>query len=334
MDKKHIKKEQQAISQLKQDLKDKSVFDNEKLIASKLLEEDQKIIAKKKKKKYKPYKQREIIHHVVKTGPKTIENLIKYYSPCKVTYTVNSVSIYSKKYGRAIYSRDGMRLTFPEMRFINSFRQYFKKRGKNLKYIKDFRYKHAKFIQFKRKPVGIYKDVIQIDINQAYPTAARLLNIVPEELFLKGTSISKRASLIAIGSLHRQRRKISVDKDGKRKLIEVEERIGYMSNIWRSIVNFTDQAMQKLFTICGDDAYFYWVDAIFCKKEKVKAIQDELRKWGFSSKIIEIKTVEYTEQKVIAIHADGERKEYQLSKQLPYHVNSKEEVIAQYKPQL
>lgn len=279
--------------------------------------------------KEKKYKRRNIAYVVKSENGNTIADLIQVSAPCTVTYTVNSVTVDSKRHGKLLYSRDGSRLTFPEMRYIQSFRQHFKKHGKTLNYTKDYLRKHAKFMQFNVIKPGVYTDVVQIDINKAYPSAARLLKIIDEEMYQKGVSISKRASLISIGSLHRQRRVIKVDKNGKRKLVNddlikngIEKRIPYMSNIWRSIVNFVDFTMRKIFVDIGHDAYFYWVDAIFCKKSRLNYVVKQLKNSGFETKVIPVTSIEYNETKVTAIHSDGEKKVYQLPKSKPFYVDN------------
>ena len=154
-----------------------------------------------------------------------ITNLIDAVKPCTLTFTTNSIYVDSKHHGKYVYCDNGVRLHNREISYVSQFRRYFEKNAEHLEYDKTFlKWKRAYVKYFIES--GKFDDVIEIDINNAYPTAGKILGIIPEKLYERGKSLSKFAMLVSIGSLHRQKRIVKVYADGKRKLITKEEKIG------------------------------------------------------------------------------------------------------------
>lgn len=259
---------------------------------------------------------------------KDIGKLISILSPCEVTYTANSIYVRSK-WGDYMYNTDGNQLKGKEMAYVKKFRKHFEAAGEKLRYNKAYLKYKPTYIRFNRY-TGTYKNVVQIDINNAYPTAGKILGIIPLELYKQGIEISKKAALISIGSLHRDRKIIKVNAAGKRTVIvnKGDERIQYMSNLWHSIVSYTDYTLNKTMEACGiEDSFFYWCDAIFIKKSKAKVVQDCLAKYGFTSKIIPMEKIEFTASEAIATHEDGVKKVYKFPKSKPYMEKSLKVIV-------
>ncbi len=268
----------------------------------------------------------------VKENENSLMDMLAVLRPCTVIRTVNSCHVISKKMGQYMLSGEGDSLTLSELNFVKNFRQHFIKVGKNLKYTKEYRYKFAKFFGFNMKK-GIFKDVVQIDMNRAYPTGAKLLKIIDQDLYDKSLKFSKKALLIAIGSLHRRRRKYQIDKYGRRTMLEQEKRIPYLSDMWYSITNFVDQQIRDVFSMLGDNAYFYWCDAIFCTRDRADFVMKEFKRRGFDSKIVEIKYIEYQDEQVFSWPVkiepgDEPFKPYTYPKQPGYFVKNDADVFA------
>lgn len=230
-----------------------------------------------------------------------INDKISVLAPCIVTYTHNCVSIKSDV-GKFYYAHDGEALFGWELNFINDFRRYIIKNHEKINYNRSYLNMTPKYFMFNEDYLrvgSVNKDVVQIDISSAYPTSARLLGVIDEQIYVRGVNLSKRAFLIAIGSLNRNRRVFSVDVNLRRKRINTDERKQYMVDIWRSIVNKTDDTVQTIFDLLKDYCYFYWCDAIICKKEIAPEVQMLLREFGYESKIDVFKKIEYTKNSAL-----------------------------------
>lgn len=257
-----------------------------------------------------------------------ISKIIDIVRPCRVYRTSNGVIIKSKL-GDMIFSSNGVQLNGKELAFVRKFRNYYVQNGETLVYNKKFKDYNAvffKFFVFK----GKHEDVVEIDINRAYPTAGRILNIVPDDLYEESIKLNKQAALIAIGSLYRRRKVIDVDTDGKRKVVENENRIPYLSDLWRSIVGYTDYCVNKTANKIRGKIYFYWCDALFVKKSAADLVIKTLSDYGFSAKTIEIQSLEFAGDRYISTRKDGVVKEYTLPRKT-YYVDSVDEFLSKSK---
>lgn len=238
--------------------------------------------------------------------PNKIENisrLIDVLRPCIVTYTSNSVYIKSD-FGNYYMTSSGTILKPKELSYIKQFRDYFEK-NQSIKYVTKYAKIRPQFFKF-YKDKGTYKDILEIDINRAYPSAGRILKIIPEHLFEKGLEHSKLAMLVSIGSLYRKRKVIKVFEDGRRQLLKLETPNKHFENLWRSIVGYTDYAMQTAVKSKPDSVYFYWCDAIFVKRDDAPHFIDQLKNFGFECKIKDINKITYSSEKAF-VYYKGEK---------------------------
>ena len=260
----------------------------------------------------------------------SVKDVIDILKPCRVTYSKNCVYIESdgEKY---MFNSSGTKLNFKELSYVKEFRTFFKKNGENIDYNKDYINYPSKFIHFYKK-VGTFSDVVQIDINNAYPTAANILGIIPEYLFEKGKLLTKQARLVAIGSLHRNRKIIDVDEDGNRTMVQNfgEERIDYLSDIWRSIVGYVDYAIDDVCNQNKSEVFFYWCDAIFVRTSSQKRIIEGLKRHGFETKIVPIDRIEADKNGFNSFPSDGSDSKQYLFPIKKYTIQSLDQLISRY----
>jgi hypothetical protein len=244
--------------------------------------------------------------YAIPTSARSIEKAIDIFKPCTVTYTSNSKYIVCEQ-GEFIYTTEGLRLEGHELAFVKSFREYFKKNGKSLQYDKSYVDVQPEYSRFFVKE-GVYDNIVEVDVNRAYPTAGRILGIIPDSLYERGCRLTKHAFLVAIGSLYRKKKVIFVDSKGKRKLLMNEEREPHMADIWKSIVGFMDVAMKKAATTIDKGLYFYWCDAVFISKEKADDFVKRMEEQGFNCKKKAIRRLEFVGQKALVRYESLEEK--------------------------
>lgn len=237
-----------------------------------------------------------------------VEEIITVLRPCIVTYTHNSTHIKTDM-GDMMFTNGGGKLNLRELAFIKRFREHYVRVGKGLDY--DLGYAKVKPVYQKFNPwQGLAKDVVEIDIRRAYPTAGRILGIVNDQFYEEGIKFPKQTFLIAIGSLNRKRKTIAVDQTGRRKILREEKPMPYMSNLWSSIVGYIDFVMQKAWALAGADARFYWCDAIFVRRRSARKIQELLLQYGFESRVVTLKKLEWGPEHILAINEYGDKKTY------------------------
>lgn len=264
-----------------------------------------------------------------------MDDVIKNLRPCLVTFQSNSVYIKSKL-GSYMFTSNGGRLTGKELGFIKRFRNYFVKNGKDIKCDLKLLSHHNVYFKF-FVTSGIHTDVVELDIDNAYPTAGKILGIVPNELYEESQTFfdedgrrRKEAGLIAIGSLYRNRRIVKVDKNGKRSIVQDGERLEYLSNLWKSITSYTDITVESISRKTIGNIYFYWCDALFVKKSEVENVKKLLLKRGFTCKEIKIKKLEFKDNQAISYRASGEIKKFSLPK-ISYSMKSLDDVISRHR---
>lgn len=256
-----------------------------------------------------------------------VSEVIDILKPCRVTYTSNSVYVATKD-KQFVFTSNGTALKPKELQFVKKFRAYFNNNKPN-KFNKRYANHQPKFFRF-YKDSGNYSNIIEIDINKAYPSSGKILGIIPDFLYEEGINHSKSAFLVAIGSLFRKKKVIDVASNGERTLVKDEKPDPYLSSVWRSIVGFVDHAMQSSISTKQDAVYFYWCDALFVKKSEAQHFIDQLNSFGFEVKTKDIERIEYQEDKAL-VHYVGVSEPKSFSKPVRrYTVSSIDQLIKKY----
>lgn len=219
-----------------------------------------------------------------------------------VTHTNNSCSL-ECRFGKYFFS--DFRLTGKELNFIKKFRNYFVKTPPQLK--TEYLNHRANFFRVKKQPEGrTIKNVIELDINGAYFSAAKNLNYLPEELFKEGMTYSKKTRLVAIGTLARTRK--SFYHDGH-KYFEIpssedENTKTELKNFWKTIVNYTDISLHDVYF--NSECYFYWVDAVFMNEFRAEEAKKIFAKHNFTVKEKKTDYIKFSHDRILVKAADDE----------------------------
>lgn len=109
-------------------------------------------------------------------------------------------------------------------------------------------------------------EFIEIDLTQAYWNCALLNNIISENTYLYANNpkISKKARLIALGTLAKCTR--TIEYDGQKYIGRPVEMEAPTAKLFYLCCKDVADFMQHLGREAGSDFIFYWVDAIFLKK--------------------------------------------------------------------
>lgn len=154
------------------------------------------------------------------------------------------------------------------------------------------------------------EEIFEIDINAAYPTAARNMGIITGDTYnkLMSEKVSKKVRLIAIGSLA-SRKKITKYEKGQ----QVGEPDKPKNPTRKLFFHISKTIGQHMFNVMQQvpECLFYWVDAIFCPASKVNTVLSLLPYECKVKKIDKItckKVVLYSGRSYITTFAHSEEK--------------------------
>lgn len=175
-------------------------------------------------------------------------------------------------------------LTGHELNFINQVKKAVQKCAKPAG---DYSPPDIAYFMYNKEAVKIgtdTTDVEEVDITAAYFYAAVKLGYIPESFLGKAEKVSKYARLVSLGSLATTYD--NYEYDG-RELRYTGETQPDTAKYWYTICKFLGDIMLHASTMY--DIYFFWVDAIFCKKTDVQEISEYLKiVYGFPSKVKKI----------------------------------------------
>ena len=109
-----------------------------------------------------------------------------------------------------------------------------------------------------------FDDCYEIDLNSAYWESAKRLGILSEDVYQRGLKLSKKVRLMALGNL--AKRPIIMYFDGQRYYSE-RSPMPPMAKYFFACADYTDNIISSIFEKNADFCLFYWVDALFVKKE-------------------------------------------------------------------
>jgi len=129
------------------------------------------------------------------------------------------------------------------------------------------------------------KEVFNIDLNSAYPTALYQLGLLSKETMDYLMRIPKIDRLAAVGCLAKHK---NIYKYVNGILTETKQEISEFRNIWRLMVNMVDSLLRDLVNVDPENFVFYWVDGIFFKetpeKAKLAEMDYHIKECGFEYK--------------------------------------------------
>ena len=127
----------------------------------------------------------------------------------------------------------------------------------------------------------IIKDCIEIDISGAYWAIAYKLGIISDNIYERGLLVSKKARLAALGALAKNITHLYFD--GRQWFCEYVEESPLKDFFFLAAKEISEIMTQLRYLTMGG-FYFYWVDAIFIKKEYAELVGDYLTSLGFEYK--------------------------------------------------
>jgi hypothetical protein len=210
-------------------------------------------------------------------------------------YTLISELFKAKTFRKSEYTVD-------ELRFIKEVRRHIVKNEvylepqfqENQVFSEDVHY-----VRVAHVPVGeTFKNVCEVDIDQAYWETAYQLGVIPEKLYVKGCkgNISKKCRLTALGSLARKKYKFIYEGD---KLVDkLVDREPLLENLWFTICKRVSDVMNDVIKELGKEFIFYWVDGIYFKNtpKNVSRTMNVFLNWGYNTKFKKINQIQFHEK--------------------------------------
>lgn len=210
-------------------------------------------------------------------------------------YTLISDLFQAKTFRKSEYTVDELRFIKEVRRHIIKSEVYLEPRFQNNQVFSE----DVHYVRVARVPIGeTFKNVCEVDIDQAYWETAFQLGIVPEKLYAKGCkgNISKKCRLTALGSLARKKYKYTYKGD---KLIDqVVDREPLLENLWFTICKRVSDVMHEVINTLDKDFIFYWVDGIYMNHtpENVAKTMNIFIERGYQSKFKRINQIHFHEK--------------------------------------
>ena len=224
-------------------------------------------------------------------GSKIQERLTESKTPFTVFETSASKTIETEIDGqeKSFFLTDTP-LTGKELSFLTATKKHI--RGRNMPGT-NWNPSNIAYFKFRNKPLGIHKNIVEIDINGAYWSAAFHLGYLAEDVFEAGKLQSKKARLITLGSLATRKRKSFFDGE---KLNYISTDFDPTAASWFfHIAGFIGKIMSDFFSRYPGATYFYWVDAMFISTAFEQIFINYLAENGLECKMIKTDFLEIEE---------------------------------------
>jgi hypothetical protein len=213
------------------------------------------------------------------TGDSQIIDILKRMKkPFYVTFTNTTTKVETSEKTYMLSDSD---LSFKTLGFIKSVRD-FQRLNKNI--YPELRANDISYFKWGNVEPGIYKDVVEVDVNNAYWNEALKQGIINEKIYQNGiSSHDKTARLVSLGSLATIKNKYFFDGE---KMTFVEQVIDSDTRkMFFSVAKAIDDIMIKVFEKTGmNNCLFYWVDAIFIRSFALREVLAEFEAAGLTVK--------------------------------------------------
>jgi hypothetical protein len=232
--------------------------------------------------------------------------------------------------------------TAADLQFIKSVKRYITTNAIYLlpQFEKQYFKRDVAYLGVKKTAVGTHYDgLMEVDIDEAYWKTARLLEIIPQEIYEKGQKAavcpechgdsfeetshackgcgtiapmptSKKTRLTALGTLAK---KIKIYRLKGRQLIkESVESDPLLENLWFTICKRIGDIMHEVARSLGDDYIFYWVDGIYMKRtpESVQKAVEIFNHYGYNAKTKPIDSIDFNEDGFVVWDTPKEKREF------------------------
>ena len=153
-----------------------------------------------------------------------------------------------------------------------------------------------KYFDFYLRKEGVFKNVVEIDINSAYWILAYKMGYISEEQYNKGLDLEKIERLSVLGSIARiqyifqyidgepMTAERNVSANGRIAFFNICSKLG---NIMSDIVN---ENGRNFF-------FFFWVDAFFCSSHIADSVVESIKSRGLDCKIKKMSSISVKKEK-------------------------------------
>jgi len=245
--------------------------------------------------------------------------------PYKLTQTSGTSKL--EFHGRRIMFSNSARIP---LKYLYLFKQVKNEILKNTENLEIPKYCVSDSNYFKFAPVifdqmaGSFKgDILELDINKAYYTAALNLGYLSREFYEKCLDLPKQVRLVLIGSIA-TRRQITEFKNGQ-KYIHHESN-SKLRGIWFNIVNYVDNCLNDFAKLQAPNFLFYWVDGIYVinnpqLKSDLKIISEKYNFEFSNQKIEEMQILNFGEFRKVILYKNGDKKEFTTTRKVNFNPN-------------
>lgn len=257
---------------------------------------------------------------MLKKDKRHLASTVMFCEKHKIPFTIirtNRTFMMDSKIGKRLFTDNRIRLR--GLNLITTVKAYVKRNKINEEIEKrDYREKGGLvYIDTDVTRYGkSFKNLIEIDVDNAYWYAAYKLEVISKEIYKRGLELRKIERLASLGSLAKTTRKITFD--GKKYKIERNYSGSEdTKHIWYAISWEVDRMMKKCMVALKKDFAFYWVDAIFFenKKKNIDIVKTIIKKHGFTCKKVSNKLCEFKDFMVF-VHSMQKGKKVSWSKHL------------------
>lgn len=253
---------------------------------------------------------------------KVISSLRKLSLKRNVPYTLDITGgrciFKSPVYGE--YMNEDAKFPSDELSFIKSVKQYVLKNNIHEKIPNEFTTeedkKKIRYFHYDRKfkPGDVITGYGEVDMKSAYWITSFNEGVIDKKIFDTGNNglttksgkhidISKKSRLAAIGSLAKRSRKYEYTGTGKEFAHPAVTSVD-TEFLWDTICYKTGNVMAAVMEELGDDFGFFWVDAMFVKKEAIEKVKKLFKKYGYESSVYNCEEISFHDRKIVVKSKD------------------------------
>ena len=158
--------------------------------------------------------------------------------------------------------------------------------GANLRGLPFVRAKDINYFRWNNISEGVYYDIVEIDVNNAYWNKALEMGVISPATYIKGLNdMEKMDRLIGLGSLATITEKYQYEPETGQIRHTGRKVNEFTRNIFFNIAKRIDNLISGIFEKAGtNNVVFYWVDALFCRTYAVDFIKAEFEAQGIETK--------------------------------------------------
>ena len=150
--------------------------------------------------------------------------------------------------------------------------------------------KEINYFRFANIRQGIYKDIVEVDVNKAYWFLAYNLGMITKDVYEEGLRVKKSSRIIGFGSLATKKEVYNyypnsdsyVHQESK---FDAKGRYSFFKTAYE-----LDKIMMEVYSKIP--IMFYWVDAFFIESKYKKEVNDIIESFGLSLKTKEVDMLE------------------------------------------